>query len=132
MIYLLDTNFCIEILNKKDSPAAKKLTQASPRHIRLCTVVKAELFHGAYKSGRELNIKLVREFCNLFESLPFDDRAAEAYGQIRTELEKQGKLIGPNDLLIASIAVANGVILITHNVSEFSRVPQLKIEDWQL
>lgn len=131
MIYLLDTNFCIEILNKKDSLAAKKLTQVNPRNIRLCSVVKAELFHGAYKSGREVNIKLVRAFCNMFESLSFDDRAAEAYGQVRTELEKQGKLIGPNDLLIASIVIANGVTLITHNISEFSRISNIKIEDWQ-
>lgn len=131
-MYLLDTNFCIEILNKKESIASKKLTQVNPRTIRLCSVVKAELFHGAYKSGRESNLNLVRAFCNLFESLPFDDRAAEMYGKIRTELEKQGKLIGPNDLLIASISLAYNTTLITHNLSEFSRIPELKLEDWQV
>jgi tRNA(fMet)-specific endonuclease VapC len=131
-MYLLDTNFCIEILNRKDSVAAKKLTSVSPSLIRLCAVVKAELFHGAYKSGRESNINLVRVFCSLFVSLPFDDRAAEVYGQVRGELEKQGKLIGPNDLLIASIAIAHNVTLVTHNISEFSRISNLKIEDWQV
>lgn len=131
-MYLLDTNFCIEILNRKDSVAAKKLTSVSPSLIRLCAVVKAELFHGAYKSGRESNINLVRVFCSLFVSLPFDDRAAEVYGQVRSELEKQGKLIGPNDLLIASIAIAHNVTLVTHNISEFSRISNLKIEDWQV
>lgn len=131
MIYLLDTNFCIELLNKKDSTAARKLVEVSPRNIRLCSVVKAELFHGAYKSGYETNIALVRAFSNSFESLPFDDRAAEVYGQLRTQLEKQGKLIGPNDLLIASIALAHNATLVTHNTVEFSRIQALSLEDWQ-
>jgi len=132
MIYLLDTNFCIELLNHRDSQAARKLALTSPQDIRLCSVVKAELYHGVYKSGRETNSSLVRSFFALFESLPFDDRSAEIYGRLRTELEKQGKLIGPNDLLIASIALANGATLITHNTDEFSRVPDLVIEDWQI
>lgn len=131
MIYLLDTNFCIELLNKKDSKAARKLAQASPLDIRLCSVVKAELFHGACKSGRETNLDLVRVFSSTFDSLPFDDQSAEVYGQIRTELEKRGKLIGPNDLLIASIALAHGATLVTHNKSEFSQIHGLVIEDWQ-
>ena len=131
MIYLLDTNFCIELLNKHDSRAAKKLASVSPKDIRLCSVVQAELYHGAYKSGREANLKLVRSFLSLFESLAFDDHSAETYGRLRTELEKRGNLVGPNDLLIASIALANDVTLITHNTSEFSRILNLKIEDWQ-
>lgn len=131
MICLLDTNFCIEILNKRDSLATKKLASISPRDIRLCSVVKAELYHGAYKSGRESNLSLVHSFSALFESLSFDDASAEIYGQLRTKLEKVGNLIGPNDLLIASIALANQVTLITHNTSEFSRIPNLNIEDWQ-
>jgi predicted nucleic acid-binding protein len=61
----------------------------------------------------------------------FDDRAAETYGYLRTDLEKQGKLIGPYDLFIASISLANGATLITHNTTEFSRVSGLIIEDWQ-
>ena len=131
MTYLLDTNFCIELLNKKASSASQKLAKVNPLEIKLCSVVKAELFHGAYKSGREENLNLVRVFSNLFESLTFDDHAAEVYGQIRTELEKRGKLIGPNDLLIASISIAHNTTLVTHNTNEFSRVPALKIEDWQ-
>jgi tRNA(fMet)-specific endonuclease VapC len=131
MTYLLDTNICIELLNERDSRAAKKLAVISPQEIRLCSVVKAELYHGAYKSGREMNITLVRAFSASFDSLPFDNGAAEIYGQLRTALEKQGKLIGPHDLLIASIALANGVTLITHNTDEFKRVPDLILEDWQ-
>ncbi|MFZ5822421.1 MAG: type II toxin-antitoxin system VapC family toxin [Chloroflexota bacterium] len=132
MTYLLDTNVCIELLNKRDTLPARKLASVSPREIRLCSVVKAELYHGAYKSGREKNVTLVQAFSAAFESLPFDDLAAELYGRLRTLLEKQGRLIGPNDLLIASIALAQGVTLITHNVKEFSRIPDLTMEDWQV
>ena len=131
MTYLLDTNICIELMNERDSHAARKLASVSPREIRLCAVVKAELYHGAYKSGREKNLNLVRAFSASFESLHFDDLAAETYGRLRTALEKQGRLIGPNDLLIASIALAHGATLITHNTEEFKRVPDLALEDWQ-
>jgi len=131
MTYLLDTNICIELLNRRDARAASKLASVNPREIRLCSIVKAELYHGAYKSGREKNIALVRKFSAAFESLPFDDLAAERYGLLRTTLEKQGKLIGPNDLLIASIALAHEATLITHNAEEFSRIPDLSMEDWQ-
>ena len=131
MTFLLDTNVCIELLNERDGREAKKLASVNPSDVRLCSIVKAELFHGAYKSGREKNLNLVRAFSASFESLPFDDAAAESYGRLRTALEKQGKLIGPNDLLIASIALAYDVTLITHNTTEFSRIPDLKLEDWQ-
>ena len=70
----------------------------------------------------------------LFEtlgSLPFDDRSAVEYGVIRKRLESQGQVIGPNDMLIAAISLANDLTLVTHNVGEFSRVPGLRIEDWQ-
>ncbi len=131
MTYLLDSNICIELMNERDTPASHKLASVSPREIRLCAVVKAELYHGAYKSGHEKNIALVRTFSTAFESLPFDDPAAEIYGQLRIALEKQGKLIGPYDMLIAAIALAHGVTLITHNTDEFKRVPNLMLEDWQ-
>ncbi len=63
--------------------------------------------------------------------MPFDDAAARTYGLIRAALEKEGQPIGPNDMLIASIALANGLVLVTHNTAEFSRVPTLSIEDWE-
>ena len=70
-------------------------------------------------------------FISQFLSLPFDDAAAEEYGRLRAFLAKQGLPIGPNDLLIAATALANNVTLVTHNISEFERVPGLQIEDWQ-
>ena len=77
------------------------------------------------------NLKKQRRFVEQFVSLPFDDEAAEAYSRIRADLEKIGKPIGPNDLLIAAIAIANDVTLVTHNTGEFGRVKELRIEDWE-
>jgi len=132
MTYLLDTNTCIELLNERDTPIALKLVSVSANEVRLCSVVKAELYHGAYKSSRrEANLDLLTRFFQRFESLSFDDIAAEHYGRLRSVLQKQGILIGPNDLLIASIALANNITLVTHNTAEFGRVPGLQMEDWQ-
>ncbi len=70
-------------------------------------------------------------FLDQFVSLPFDDKAALVYGQIRAQLAAQGTPIGPNDLMIAAIAIANGVTLVTRNTREFARVTDLRIEDWE-
>ena len=64
-------------------------------------------------------------------SLPFDDRAAEEYGKVRAHLAALGTPIGPNNLMIAAIALANQMTLVSHNTTEFSRVPGLAVEDWQ-
>lgn len=132
MTYLLDTNTCIEYLNARNSVVARKLQTVSRAQIALCSVVKAELYHGAYKSARrETNLTLLKRFFSEFESFPFDDRAAETYGTLRAQLEDNGTLIGPNDLLIAAIALVNEATLVTRNAREFSRVENLKIEDWE-
>lgn len=73
----------------------------------------------------------VHAFANSFRSLPFDDVAAEAYARVRRELDTKGTPIGPNDLLIASIALTNDLTLVTHNTKEFGRVPGLPIDDWE-
>jgi tRNA(fMet)-specific endonuclease VapC len=131
-MYLLDTNVCIRFLNKKSPNIKDKLRTINPGEIRICSVVKAELFYGAYKSKNlEKNLKTQREFFNRFRSLPFDDKAAETYGKIRSSLEKSGNIIGPNDLMIAAIAIANDAVLVTHNCDEFNRVEGLEFEDWE-
>jgi tRNA(fMet)-specific endonuclease VapC len=95
--------------------------------------VKAELFYGAMKSANpERNLNRVYRFSNRFVSFPFDDKASEVYGRIRANLEKAGTLIGPNDLLISAIALSNNLTLVTHNIREFSRIQNLKIEDWEI
>lgn len=133
MIYLLDTNVCIHLLNEKQLVILQHFRQHSPADIVLCSVVKAELLYGARRSQRvEANLQLLKTFFAPLQSLPFDDECAEHYGQIRADLLTQGKPIGPNDTLIAAIARAHGATLITHNSSEFSRVTRLRMEDWEV
>jgi tRNA(fMet)-specific endonuclease VapC len=132
-LYLLDTNVCIEYLRNRNQQVIQRVQARKPSEICLCSVVKAELYYGAYKSSQPAsNLALLTTFCSLFVSLPFDDAAALCYGQIRAHLAAQGQMIGPNDLLIAAIALAHCVTLVTHNVSEFSRVRGLLLEDWQV
>jgi tRNA(fMet)-specific endonuclease VapC len=133
MTYLPDTNAWIGFLNAEGSKIQKRLKEADSSDIRLCSVVKAELYFGAERSSRsEENLKLLNELFAGIESFDFDDRAALMYGKIRRDLAAAGTPIGPNDLMIASIALVNNLILVTHNTREFSRVESLKIEDWEL
>jgi tRNA(fMet)-specific endonuclease VapC len=130
LIYLLDTSTCIRYLNGQSTPTKVRLEQLQPRDVNLCSVVKPELLYGAAKSTiRERTLARLKRFFDAFTSLPFDDRSAEAYGAIRADLERQGTPIGPNDLLIAAIALANNAVLVTHNTREFGRVAGLEKED---
>jgi tRNA(fMet)-specific endonuclease VapC len=131
-MYLLDTNACIRILNGT-SPALTERLRFVPRsQLRLSSVVKGELLYGARKSSRVAeNLRLLERFFETIASLPFDDECAEEYGFLREELDRAGTPIGPNDLLIAATARAHGAILVTHNVREFSRVAELRLEDWE-
>ena len=87
---------------------------------------------GARKSSDPArNLRVLRRFFEPLGSLPLDDAGAEAYGSIHFELERSGLPIGANDLLIAATAVAHDAVLVTHNVREFSRVPGLRLEDWE-
>jgi tRNA(fMet)-specific endonuclease VapC len=132
MTYLLDTNTCIKYLNGRSETIRQHLETLESQDIVMCSVVKAELFYGAIKSAKPAeNLTKQRRFVNHFISFPFDDPAAEVYAQLRTRLERSGTPIGPNDLLIAAIAVANNLTLVTHNTGEFERVDGLQIEDWE-
>ena len=132
MTFLLDTNVCIRFLNGRSENIQTQLGSIDPSEIVLCSIVKAELFYGVMKSAYPTkNLAKLQYFVSRFTSLPFDDDAAESYGHIRAQLERAGTPIGPNDLQIAAIAVANNLTLITHNIREFSRVSNLLIEDWE-
>ena len=132
MRYLLDTNACIVYLNQADSGIRSKIQKMHPKEIFLCSVVKSELIFGAMKSQRvEKNLQKLEVFFSNLQSIPFDDRAAEVFGDIRADLQKKGTPIGPYDLQIASIALVNDLILITHNTGEFERINNLKLEDWE-
>jgi tRNA(fMet)-specific endonuclease VapC len=133
--HLLDANSLINHLRRGPaSNVTTKLAAAPAGSVYLCSVVLAELYYGALHSGaanQAPNLALIAKLRQQFVSLPFDDRAAEAYGTIREHLATLGTPIGPADLMIASIAVAHGMTLVTHNTAEFSRVPGLVLEDWQ-
>jgi tRNA(fMet)-specific endonuclease VapC len=134
MIYLPDSNAWIAYLRQNNPQLVQRFLQADPAEIALCSVVLAELLYGAHHSAsskRSANLALIARLQQRFVSLPFDDLAAAEYGRIRAHLAAQGTLIGPNDLMIASIARASGLIVVTHNTREFGRVSGLRLEDWQ-
>lgn len=132
MKFLLDTNVCIRFLNGRSPSIRDSLLNKNPDEIVLCSIVRAELFYGALKSSQPAkNLAQQRRFITKFESFPFDDLAADVYCQIRSDLEKHGTPIGPNDLLIASIAIANNLILVTNNIKEFGRITSLQLENWE-
>lgn len=132
-MYLLDTNVCIRLLNKSGSPQfIQKFAIRSPTDFSLCSVVKLELYYGAYKSSkRSQNLEKLEQFFQQFESLPLDDVSAQLAGQLRANLDASGTPIGSNDLLIGAIALSHNLTLITHNIREFSRIDGLQLEDWE-
>lgn len=132
-MYLLDTNACVHVLNNSRARLTERFAAESPATLRLCSVVKAELFYGARKSTVVARtIANLQRFFAPLPSVPFDDHAAEHYGAIRADLAQAGKPIGGNDLMIAAIARAQDLTLVTHNVSEFARVVGLRVVDWEV
>lgn len=131
MKYLLDTNICIEMIRRKPSGLLARLTALPVGEVGLSTITVAELQVGVQKShDPSRNAEALSLFLLPFEVAAFDYAAAEAYGRIRADLERAGTQIGPLDMLIAGHAASLGVTIVTDNVSEFSRVPKLRIENW--
>lgn len=132
MLYLPDTNVWIHHLNPAPSIVKTKLSAHLPAQIAICDVVKAELYYGAYKSARrQENLALLETLFSEFSNFAFDGEAARIFGKIRTDLARKGTPIGPYDLQIAAVALANDCVLVTHNTREFSRIVGLKLEDWE-
>ena len=130
MRYLLDANAVIALLNDTTSPIARRVRRHRPRDFAVSAVVIHELYYGAFKSQRvEQNVARVDAL--QFSVLEFDEEDARQAGQIRAHLASKGTPIGPYDVLIAGQAMARELTLITHNTSEFQRVPGLKVEDWK-
>jgi len=128
---LLDTSICVPLINRSDPELKRRLLAEAPNSVLLCSVVKAELFFGARNSTRAAeNLDRAERFCRGFESVPFDDEAAWHYGSIRAQLRREGRPIGANDLMIAAIALAANLTLVTRNLDEFRRVPTLPVQAW--
>lgn len=131
MKYMLDTNICIYAIKHKPDIVIKKFLSHDPEEICISAITYAELMHGVEKSmAVEKNRVAMSLFLSPITILQFDERAAEEYGRIKAELEKKGIPIGPMDTLIAGHARSSGLILVTNNTREFSRVTGLAVEDW--
>ncbi|WP_026736188.1 type II toxin-antitoxin system tRNA(fMet)-specific endonuclease VapC [Fischerella sp. PCC 9605] len=132
MTYLLDSNVCIRLINNSSPAVTNRLASQQPEDILNSTITQLELYYGAYRSAQqERNLEILQRFFNQFTITSLDPEAARIAGRIRAELASSGTPIGPYDLQIAAIAMANNLILVTHNTKEFSRVNGLQIEDWE-
>ena len=130
-MYCLDTNTCVFALKGRYASIGERLQALSPERVRIPSMVQAELLYGATRSLEPARTRSVIEaFLLPFRVLPFDSGAACVYGAIRASLEASGTPIGPNDLVIAATVLAHGGTLVTQNVREFARVPNLSWEDW--
>lgn len=130
MIYLLDSNAVIALLNDQSGPVSRRARQYQPIDIGLSSIVTHELYFGAFKSQRrERNLAVVDEL--RFEIIPFDREDARHAGEIRAVLAAQGTPIGGYDVLIAGQARARMLTLITRNQREFQRVEGLQLENWE-
>ena len=131
MKYLIDTNICIYIINKRPAAVIRKFKQFELGEIGISTITVSELQYGVAKSTyRKKNEVRLEEFLAPLEILTYDQTAARVYGDIRFQLEKRGRPIGPLDLLIAAHAISQDLVLITNNDKEFKRIKKLQIENW--
>ena len=128
--YLLDTNVLSDLLRNPGGLAAQRVALMGEATICTSIVVACELRYGAAKKGSARLSERVEIVLGSLEVLPLDKESDRRYAEIRSQLEQRGRPIGPNDLLIAAHALALDLTLVTHNVEEFSRVPDLKIENW--
>lgn len=131
MKFLIDTNICIYIMNNHPPEVLKKFKSIGVGKVGISSITVSELHYGACKSSHiEKNIKRLDEFLSPFEILSYDENASRYYGKIRSQLEKQGNIIGPLDMLIAAHALSKKLRLITNNVKEFRRIKSLRVENW--
>jgi tRNA(fMet)-specific endonuclease VapC len=132
--YLLDTNACIALINGKPETVRSKFarTLQGGSSMRVPSIVVFDLWYGVEKSARtEANLQRLTEFlAGPLEILPFEQEDARVAGILRGQLERRGKPIGAYDILIAAQALRTESILVTANVSEFSRIESLQWEDW--
>lgn len=128
--YLLDTNILSDLLRNPRGPAARRLAEAGELTVCTSIVVACELRYGAAKKGSAQLSERIESLLASLEILPLEQGADRRYAEVRSHLDRLGKPIGPNDLLIAAHALALDLTLVTGNVEEFSRVPGLPTENW--
>jgi tRNA(fMet)-specific endonuclease VapC len=129
--FLLDTNACIDVIRKKPPQVLKEFLRHDIEDIGISVITLSELEYGVEKSSKpDQNKAALIEFLAPLTVLPYDHHAAVVYGKIRAVLEKQGRSIGPLDILIGAHALAVKATLVTNNKREFERIPGLKVENW--
>ncbi len=127
----MDTNICIHYLKGVFPSIRENLLATPPNEIKIPVTVHSELLYGVQKSSRKKeNTQKLYGFLMPFEIVLYTDRMSETYAEIRAVCEKKGTSVGPNDLLIAAIVLANNGTLATRNKIEFSRIPGLKLTEW--
>ena len=130
-LYFLDTDICINYLRGTSPAVRERLLASAPGQISVPAMVQAELEFGALRSARRQdNLDNVSKLLAALVIVPFDQTAARHHAAIRAKLASAGTPIGPSDLIIAATVMAAGGVLVTHNRTEFQRVPGLTIEDW--
>ncbi len=131
MKYMLDTNICIYLIKQKPVQVMKRFSACAIGEIGVSAITVSELWYGVAKSARhKVNGRALAQFLLPLTIAAFDEAAAEAYGTLRTTLERAGQPIGAMDMLIAAHAVSMDIVLVTNNLGEFSRVPGLMVENW--
>jgi len=131
MRYLIDTNICIYIMNKRPVDVIDRFKHFEPGDLGISAITLSELQYGVAKSKNTRRNRLrLEEFTAPFDILFYDEAAAIVYGNIRAELERRGLPIGPLDLLIAAQAISRDLVLVTNNEKEFRRIDNLEVENW--
>ncbi len=131
MKYLLDTNLCIFVIRQQKAEVIKQITMHRPEDLLISSITVSELEYGCEKSADpDKNRLALMEFLSPFTLLPFDTSAAQHYGQIRAQLERDGTPVGAMDMLIAAHARSVEATLVTNNTRDFKRIKRLKIADW--
>lgn len=130
MKYLLDTNICIYLINERPKKVLAHFKRHSLEDIGISSITASELAFGVAKSASSKNSAALEAFLLPLNVVDYDAGAAMIYGDIRATLEKQGKTIGPLDVLIAATALSRQLILVTNNEKEFRRISKLKVENW--
>ena len=130
--YLLDTNIVIYVLKRRPVEILEIFNTNATR-MAISSITLSELIYGAEKSiNIDKNLEAIEEFISHLDVLPYDAKASQHYGQIKAALEKKGEVIGENDIHIAAHAISQGLMLVTNNLREFKRVPNLALENWVL
>lgn len=132
MRYLLDTNICIYCISGRNPQLFDRaLLRHQSTGVAFSAIPKAEMYAGSYRRQSPAVYRQEQdEFFSYFPSLPFNDAAADVYGRIHAFLRDRGQLMGVADMQIAAIAMANSLIVVTHDLRGFLRLPELPIEDW--